>query len=748
MYANNQPQGLPVSHTQPDQANYIATAPHQLPFTPNFAITQRMRPYNLMIAGYLIKCLQDNAAKNNLRTFAYNWISVNRWTNPQFEMVYLATSDYAECLIVTQGRPPEQAIVEAANLVATCIVAYFWAQFPDLQRITPPEAVPMLQQLLQQQQQISAQVASFQQQYSQPQQQQVQAWPTTGQQGFPQQQQQQWNQGNQQGWPQAIQQPVASSWPVAGQQPQASGWNTLTAGQQHPVRTNSPTSAVVNKTNLGRGGLVAKVHQPVVEEFGADNTVAPQPFTTRQSAPQPQQLQNRGWPTEQKPQPMSVEQAFQEFGIAPAPAVPVQPAPLAVATKAGIHEYDNNGVGYTRSEDPERPFDLLIFDDGTEVTPAHLSAWARTWSMEEPYAVSFNPDTHMKYHIRKTTANGDVEIKEFINRIKDEEKKTMEYLQHEIKNRSAYRLDESKLHAPVDWDRMAKMGENSIIGDIDAEELAILNRDNNVVITPAVESVHSHAEAEVLFLGNLIKSGDVGDDQVIHEYYYNHVTPLVLSKSHIGLVKGLTNTKTLTALASRLDDLETEGSIDTKLFNHLNRELTDRVNYALKYNLGYGDGVHIENFVEDIIDLKEFLDNANVGALWNILNEERSLDIIRSVVNVLMGEEYTQYLNRLLVNVPKDVRTQYQNVIGLYNRNSVTHLPWSFDYSISTESTMVNRAETPELYVALSNLLERTNGLVTKFHKHYIVDNQDRIAEVTPGYLANGAILIRLIDRI
>lgn len=738
---NNQPQGLPVSHTQPDQSNYIPTAPQQLPFTPNFAISERMRPYSMMIAGYLIKCLQDNAGKNNLRTFAYNWTSINRWTNPQFEMVYLAVADYAECLMVTQGRPPEQAIVEAANLVGTCIVAYYWAQFPDLQRITPPEAVVMLQQLLQQQQQISSQVAQFQQQYSQPQQKTYQQWPTNNQQPM----------GN--GWPQQGQQPVGNGWPQQGQPQQpwpqpnqqqvSTGWSTLTGGQQHPVRNNTPSSAVVNKTNLGRGGLVAKLPQPIVEEFGGGDYVAPQSFTPR-SHPQPMQ-QNRGWPKAETAQPMSVEQAFQEFGIKPTPEVSV--TPLAAATKEVIREYSKDGIGYTRPADPERPFDLLVFDNGTEVVPAHLSTWIRTWSIDAPYAVSFNPDTHMKYHIRKPLPDGGVEIKELVNPIKDEEKASMEYLQHEIKNRSAYRLDENKLHAPVEWDRMAKMGENSIVGDINDPELQDLHRENNVVITPAVESVHSYAEAEVLFLGNMIKSGGIGDDDAIHEYYYNQVTPLILSKSHIGIVKGLSNTKTLTALASRLEDMVDEGLIDNKLFNHLNGELTNSVNYALKHNLGYGDGVHIENFVEDIIGLKEFLDSQNIGTLWNVLNEERATDIIRAVVNVLMGEEYTQYLNRLLVNVPKEDRTQYQNVIGMYNRISVTHLPWSFDYSVSTETTMVNRAETPELYVALNNLLQRTNSLVTTFKKHYIVDNQDRIAEVTPGYLANGAILIRLIDR-
>lgn len=723
---------LPVSATEVNQQFYCPGAPHQIPFTNAFPP---------IVNGYVVKMLQDNAFKNPLRIFLFNAASSNGWQNELFQMLLSSTTQLAEALAATtQGNSQEQLVLNAANEVTSCATALMANQYPALKQMMGQGVEVEIQRLMARHQQIGQLIAQVQQ----PQQQGFNAFS----------QPQQLNNG----WPQQ-QQNNAGSWGNRAPAPAANpniNWGRF-AGQAGNIQTASSFNPNAGGFN-GRAGLSASPATPAI--------AAPQ--TTPQATP-PQTTDfsstwggrsSTDWP-KRNTAPSSpagvVEEMFQDMGTSamqpienaqqrafaesvqrqqiqkPIPEPYVEPAPVATQSPGGVANHDQI--------DASRPYDVVVLDNGTEIRPAHLSGWERTWSIESPWPLAFDPTTHMKFHIRTPNGDGSFTVKEVVKAIAESEKEAMEYLQHEVRNQKPYVLDASKAHMPVDWQEVATLDKPQVTHADDGTEVPVETPEVKIISTEL--TAHSFEEAEIKYLDEVIGLGSDDVDGKVREYYYRDMKPVNVDGNMIGVMIELGKKTTLHDAAKFLRlHLENE-EITPRLYNLLNNDLTARVNQALAVNLGYGNRLTIADFVMDIDELGDALHEDAMGLLYSLLNTERASDILNAVTNILKGEEYWEYLAKLGRNLNKEHKGEVMQILARYELNSVTHVPWALELYAGAEAQSLKASDNPAVHKGLAALLTRTGSKGTKFAHHYIVDVNDRVLEILPGYLGTNSVLIR-----
>lgn len=739
----NQPNNLPVSAQEVNQQYYCSGAPYQLPFKNAFPD---------IVNGYVVKFLQDGAFKNALRVFLYNLASQNGYQNDMYNMLVSSVTQLAEAFAATtQGNSQEQLIMNAAKEVTDCATAMVATQYPVLQQMMGPGIEVEINRLLARHQDIGRLVASVQQR-QQP------------QQGFPQQGFQQ-----PQGFPQ--QQPA---FPQQGGFQQAQFGNRMAPQPATNPNINwgryAGTASSIQQQNTfnpneggfkGRGGLsatpalpapvqpapVQQQQQPAASSsaFGTQwGGRSSSDWPKRDTAPAnpagvvEEMFQDMGTPAMQ-PIENAQQRAFaeslareqQQQQAKPVPEPYVEP----VATQSP------NGVANHDTINEARPYDVVKLDSGVEIRPAHLSGWTRTWSIESPWPLAFDPNTHMKFHVRTPQADGTFVVTEVVKAITEKEMESMEYLKHEIKNRVPYVLDPTKKVMPVDWNEVATLDAPQVTQADDGETIPVENPE--VKIIPNELIAHSFEEAEIKYLNEVIEVGSENFDGKVREYYYRNMKPVNVDGNMIGVMIELSKKQTLSAVAKFLREHQENEEITPRLFNILNRALTDRVNQALSINLGYGKRCLIEDFVLDIDDLGNELHADAMGLLWSLLNTERASDILNSVTNILKGEEYWEYLNKLGNNLNKEHKADVMQILARYELNSVTHLPWTLELYANEEVQVLKASDNPAVHKAMLGLLQRTGKKTTKFTHHYIVDINHRVLEIMPGYLGSNSVLIR-----
>jgi hypothetical protein len=730
---------LPVSATDVNQQFYCSGAPYQVPFKNAFPD---------IVNGYVIKMLQDNAFKNPLRIFLFNMASANSYQNELYQMLVASATALAEAFAVTtQGNSQEQLVLNAANEVVSCATAMMANQYPALKQMMGQGIDVEINRLMQRHQQIGQLIAQCQQQSQQ-------NFAPQPQQGFPSFQQNQFSQPQQQQstWPQQQQ----GQWgqnraPAPAANPNIN-WGRFAGGAVNAA----PAASTFNPNAggyQGRGGLSAAPALPAP-------TPAPQAAPTPTADTFSNQWGGRSssdWP-KRAAAPSNpagvVEEMFQDMGT---PAMqPIEnaqqkafaesvqrqqqkpvPEPYVEPVQAPVATQSPNGVTNHDTIDEDRPYDLVQLDSGVEIRPAHNSPWKRTWTIEQPWDMAFDPNTHMKFHVR--TPDG--VVKEVVKAIAPQEAEKMEYLQHEIKSRTPYVLDPSKKVMPVDWEEVATLDAPQVVLADDGESIPVENPE--VKIIPVELGAHSFDEAEIKYLNEVIAVGSEHFDGKVREYYYRDMKPVNVDGNMIGVMVELSKKQTLSAAAKFLREHQENDEITPRLYNILNQALTERTNQALSVNLGYGNQCVITDFVLDIDDLGNELHNDAMGLLWSLLNTERAADILNSVTNILKGEEYWEYLDKLGKNLNKEHKADVMQVLARYELNSVTHLPWSLELYAGKEAQVLKATENAAVHKAMIALLTRTGKKPTKFSHHYVVDVQGRVMEILPGYLGSNSVLVR-----
>lgn len=750
----NQPtnQGLPYSANEPNATFYVQGAPYQIPF---------QNQWPAIVNGYVIKLLQDNAQKNCLRCFMFNMASDNAWQNDTFYTMLDTTTRLAEAmskLPASQGQTQEQIVANAANEVTTCFTATIAQNNPMLKQMMGVGIEAEIQRLLQRQQALAQAVQQLQQQ---------------PQQSF-----------NNNGWPNNP--PQNNSWPgTQQQQPQGSSFQAARHGTGWPYNGGNNNQPAGNPNiNWGRfAGTQSSIAQANAMDENPNagykgrsalrpHGAAPAPVQAQQETPAPTSnafVASRGrssqGPVQPTGQPASIVEAMfddmagtnvqqapvnkqqaafaaqveQQRAQAALTPEPIEEAPVVeVAGNTGLQSaVDLNSI------DEERPYDYVRLQNGNEIRPAHSSGWDVTWSVDNPWPEAFDPTTHMKFHVRVNNADGTFIVREVVKEISEAEMEKMEYLQHEIRQRKPYQLDETKAVLPTNWRDVADLAKPQVV--IDPEDHSETPVENpEVKIIPTEIEAHSFREAEIKCLNEIIKLGSDNFDGKVREYYFREMQPVSVDGAMIGVMLELAKKQTLVGAAKFLADHMEREQITARLYNILNDALTVRVNEALAVNLGYGNALEIENFVADIESLGEALLEDQMGLMWTLLNQERAEDIIKAVSNILKGDEYWDYLKKLGDQMTRENKAKVNSILALYEKFSVTHVPWAVEI-YGEQAQIVKASVQPELHAACAAILERTGKQSVKFSRHYIVDAYDRVVEVLPGYLGMKAVLVRTV---
>ncbi|MND25677.1 hypothetical protein D3C81_144430 [compost metagenome] len=745
----NQQQQFQFSPTQPDGTYYVQGAPYQVPFRNN---------HPDIVNGYVIKMLQDKAQMNPLRTYMYNMASSNGWQNQFFEMLVSSTVVLAEALAATptaQQNSQEQIVLNAANEVVNCAMVTVAQQVPAVKNMMGQGVDQELNNLVQRQQQIAnliQQVAAAQQQQQHQQQ--------FGQGSF-QQAQQQWQTGGQGNWPNQ------SAWPNRQAAPAGNAninWGRYANTQSTIGQVNQgyqPAGSFQGRSGLsaGRNGNEQPAPAPALEPLSSTTNAfanarnrSSNDWPKANPAPAAAQPAGRGAAivetmfddmgappveTTNKQQQAFAESVRQQQAAAAAqPAAQIQPEPYVES------QYEKT-VSNMDAIDPERPYDRVVLDNGTEIRPAHSSGWERTWTLENPWPLSFNPNTHMKFHVRSQLADGTFLVKEVVKEIAESEAEQMEYLQNEIKGRKPYVLDPTKRAMPIDWKEVEELAKpQTVMDELDGQEHPVENPE--VKIIPDEITAHSFEEAEIKYLNEVIGLGSENFEGKVREYYYRDMKPVQVDAPMIGVMVELSKKTTLIGVGKFLRDHLENDKISVRLYNLLNKDFTKLTNQTLAINLGYGPKLEIEDFVNDIEDLGDALLEDNMGLLWTILNTERADEIIKSATNILKGDEYWDYLTKLGKNMTRENKAEISSVLARYELVSVTHLPWALDV-YENEAQVVKATDNKQFHAAMIGLLERTGKMETSFSRHYIVDINDRMVEVLPGYLGMNSVLVRSV---
>lgn len=742
MFSTFNNQQLPVSATDVNQQFYCPGAPNQVPFKNAFPD---------MVNGIVVHLLQENAFKNPLRIFLFNMASANGYQNDLYAMLVSSTTELAEALAVTtQGNTPVGLVTQAAGEVLSCATAMLATQYPSLQQMMGNGIEVEINRLLQRQQQIGALVQQVANQ-NQPQQQQG----FNNNQFSQPQQQRGFNapQGNS-GWPYNTMANNNQPAPSRGNM----DWGRYAGAASQGGRVEQSFNPNAGGYQ-GRGGLSAissNPQQPAAQQRTEQSTTDTFAAGNGRSS-----SSKAAWPKRDTGIPGVIDEMFQDMGgssmvsenaqqqafarqVEAQRAKPepyVEPEPVFVAPPVNQNP---KAIVNADSHDPERPFDYLLMADGTEIRPAHQSGWTRTWSIEEPWDCCFNPNTHMKFHVRKQQDDGTYIVKEVIKAITPDEAKSMEYLQHEIRKLMPYKLDPSKKVVPVDWEQVATLGEPQMVREEDGAMTPV--EDPEVKIIANDLTAHSFEEAEIKYLDEVIEIGSDDFDGAVREYSYRNMKPVNVDGNMIGVMVELSKKPTLSAAAKFLREHQENEEITPRLYTMLNKELTARVNQALAINLGYGNRCQIEDFVTDIDDLGNALHEDAMGLLWSLLNTERAADILNTVTNILKGEDYWNYLSALGKNLTRDHKAEVMQILARYEYNSVTHVPWALELYATKAPQALKASDNGLVHKALVSLLDRATKKGGHYTHHYVVDINGTVLEVLPGYLGTRSVLVRAAE--
>lgn len=725
---NPQPMiNLPVPADQMVTANFINGAPNNLPQLPQVPVSQNIAPYLPMIVGYLVSFIQNNAQKNAVRVFSFNMFSNNAWNNPAFLQAVSSVSEYAEALLAENKGTPDQVIQFAVNEFLECMAGVFVQQYPDLQRFLTQQDFAGVQAALVKFGNIQNHVATYkarmqqamfgQQQYSLQQQnfqQPMQGFPMQRPMQQPQMMQPQFQQqgfnpiqaGLHQGRPMGLQQPMMG---VPGSAIQHQNF-------QHPH--NQPLMH-----DRVRTGIKPRQKQAVVEEFSEEGLSVNQQYAGMVQPSIP--------PTDVGGFPLPTRVNTPEYMQKTQPTTPPQQPPVSEAPRG--ERVDGTEI-VNLSTDPKRPFDHQRLPDGTEIKPALTSGWVFTPTREEPFRTAYNPHTHVKFHARRP----DGVVKEVIVEMKP----SMEYINHELTNRSKQRREEQKV-VPT-WELLDRFTPIETVVERNKETPVDLTV--TPVILPERIEAHSLSGALLSHASKMFESGLTTFNKSVTTFTANILNPVFTGSNHISKIKELCAATSLDMVAHRLK--EQFDKTDSTYWYTANNLMTQRINQVLDNELGL-TGWEIGSFVDDWSSLVEAMtEDPSVGEQPIQVMNEHAREIISSVWAVLTGDRLTQYLKTLKAGETKPSDEFLQGMLVFSETVSVTQVPWSledFAAELDTTPSFIKESSMKELYDTAATIFERALHTTGDYRHHYLITSDRKVIEFHRGYLAKGAFIARIV---
>lgn len=720
----------PPNHYPPQ--HYGAQAQPGMPMLPS-NVSPQFQQFVPLINQHAVQEVVNSSSRTPLRGAYAQALQQNNWNNPRFQQLVHAVGQYGEFIAATRNVAPPQAIQAAASEVVSVLTAVFASenrqQFSQL--LSDPAAADQINKLLAQYQEMDRQITSF---YSRG------AGMQMPQMGHPQM-------GHQmppmQGYPQHYTNPYGNQ-PMGGMYaPMRSGYQP--AGMAGPGP--APNPLLVNRaTSIGHQPMgyqaQPQVSNPLLKRAATEPPKAVNMIESLHMSPPAQQQQRQQTPVTIQPEDVQPLNLNQPLSAPPPPPAPV-PAPPAVPPQPEIPDAGWNSYGSTewpKVRDLTRPWDAMLTRDGTEMRYAGTSGWSITTDEDNPYPKAYNPETHVKMHVR----HADGMITETIVE-KDE---TMNYLEHELDSKMRTRYDATARrdeNVAVDLGLLSRLRPvpEQPISTVKEEEVKTEGVEEIVDDTPIqtldttiLVSELSHARTKLKIA---LKKAGVNTESPF-EYYVDEVTPVLVGEADAARARELTTQcSTPKELALKISEIE-----DQELRTLLDRRMTDAINHALQNNMGL-KGWAMDSFLGDYKALIDALAQDYSEGL--VIQFNTYFDNLCSAACAVVEDERTVSfaLNKLGLALEEVEETQMQ-VLAFVTRHSVTRLPWQLrDLKVVLDQdrpSLVSESQLPKLHEALNSVLLRTVDLPLVYANRYLLTSDDRVLEIHQGYLAADAILL------
>jgi len=386
-----------------------------------------------------------------------------------------------------------------------------------------------------------------------------------------------------------------------------------------------------------------------------------------------------------------------------------------------------------------RPYDRVDLEDGSFVIPEVLSTYKKTFSPEQPFAQVYDPNLFVKFH--RIYPDGRVE------EIVKERNEDMDYLDLETNDNLKTKAQHQRRQGRVDprYDLVANMhkkGEKMVgtepvkpegaeEGDEDAFNQLVFGADMDIgdvaTTVPAMSVAQAIAMTEVVSV-----DGENDGEDTPKEFYIDILTPHLTEANLIGTFLAIGKEKTVQAALAKFSQLQGQEDVPVRLWHQLNDALTARINYVLKNSMGLS--WTIDTAADDFGDLlKTMQAKPAVGvAAANLLNSKVD-EVINAVMRVLKDDELARYTEEY----GKPGAGMHWLVFA--RRQSVTLLSWS---SADMGPSLVNGGVVseklyPALHSSLDRLLQRTAIVGGEFCHRYLVTEDNVVYDLQVGFFNN-----------
>lgn len=700
MHFQNQGPSLPVPISPPNQQAMVGGLPYNPPFLVPVNVAPQLQQAVNLITGYSMLEVQQNAGKNEIRSFYFNLVSRNNWNNPEFLDLVNGVAAYTELLINSNRMQIEQAVHTAAaelTSMLTCATVVDYQQ--HLGRFVQGNMANDLNQQMQKLDHLRAQL----------------------------QQAAQYRQGNFNNPSFGGGHNVGYNSPYGGNMPNRAGFNPSYGASMGPARPGfPPTSNMSNLANRNVGGGMW---------MGNTNTFVPNEPQVNILKPRVQNELTEVRMDSGKSEPEFKTSRFSDLPVS-TERVEVMDNPEYVPLAPGKE--------WPKVRDLSRPWDSVLLEDGTEMRPAAFSGWTKTFDIAKPYRTLYDISKFVMFYCRRPDGS--------VHEVLQEKDSTMDYLKNELnpEMKQLARDADQKLKVAPNWALVEKLrplknlpiSVNETEVDKVPNEDLLGNRDPHKVEKVIVANNIREAE---LKLSMVSMDSKLNGNENLIEYYADLVIPVIETDKDIqkvGLnsaVRNLSDSPSFEVLDTKLHLAISKGSIGSDALKAIDVRLTKTINEVLAKHLSL-TGWEIDSYKEDFKDLLTALDDKFGNTISEKLKENAS-EIIAASLSVLDAEPYKQYLVSLGMSAEE---AELEPMVVFASRVSITKVSWGFsDVNLDLPNGgLVSKARMPELHMALDAIFDRTLDLPVVFAHRYIQTSDRKFIEIIRGYIGEDSYLL------
>lgn len=741
---------LPVNPTQLDTRCFVhlnQVGAHA-PF-PQVQIPPRIGNNYAFILYLLTLDVQQNGNRHPPRTFFTNLVTQNNWQNPVAQNLVATTFEVVEYYLSTQQGNPQQIAEYAVAEIVPMMVALTVSQYADgMRQFLNQDSANAINNALNQFNNLRGQIQQFYQYQNQNTGGQNWNQNNTGQQGG-------WSHGNNGNWGNGGNGGGGMPMGMVGNSPLSapSPLNPLYANKK--TSNNLGWSAASSTPNqpVGGGRIMTGRIPPAEEQWEA---ATPSDIRTTHTVEisggpsEPTVIARKETPqVERRIVPTTAFGGRQFIDLSDTVAPPESVMPEAASTWVDTPVQEDKSErreGFTITN-RDRPYDEIVYDDGSVLRPADISGWESDWTAKRPYRFAYNPRTHKLFHLRTNDGR--------VHEVLQERTETMEsYENHELdpelRERERQRKAEQGGKAIVDWTRMINLTPESskpyaLPSDepTPASEQSTAEQATNALnslpdpkVIGEVISAHDLLSAEAAAMTRHPELVKIAKNAPV-EFYCEQVTPRLTVDNIHAVVQELAGSSSYEELREGLAKAREQHAADTAVWDLIESRLTHHVNHLL--NVSFGIEWKIGSFSDDVLDLAAELENdygPSVAEIFNNLTthvidqaiciagkyvEEKLVDPPAESTEIDVAADATG-AETDQAEVGADEEAVGNHVIAFQNRSSVTCIPYPFaDLDVAFQGTSsVTKQDLPELYAVICAIFARTTDYPISFTGRYI----------------------------